>query len=211
MRVWVLMLLLANLVLAGFVYLTETRATVPPPSTDLNADKLRLLPLAADAPTPAATPAAAVGKAAPVACLEWGGIPGNDVQRARDFLAALVLPAGRISERRMEGPTRFWVTIPPAGNAAATVERLKEAGLKDVSLQPDNAISLGIFSSEDGARRTLARVQAKGFDQARIEPRTPQEKEVAITVRDAGSNIAARLDQFKEQIAGTRVRAVACP
>ena len=50
MRAWVLILLLANAVLAGFVYLLETR--VPPrfTSADLNADKLRLLPLPQEKP-----------------------------------------------------------------------------------------------------------------------------------------------------------------
>lgn len=211
MRVWVLILLLANLVLAGFVYLTETRALLPTPNNDLNADKLRLLPFSPDVPPPSTAPSVPVSKPVPAACLEWGGIAANDLQRARALLASLVLPPDRVSERNVEEPARFLVFIPPAGNAAATVARLKDAGLKDVSLQADNTISLGIFSSEESARRMLTRAQSKGFNQVRIEPRNPQSKEVAITVRDGRSDIAARLDQFREQIGGSHVRPIACP
>ena len=210
MRVWVLILLLANVAMAGFVYLWETR--VPPRSTgiDLNADKLRLLPLPQEKPpvSPAADNAARPGVSA---CVEWSSIPGNDLQRARDLMASLALPAERVVERRIEEPTSFWVQIPPTGDAAATVAKIRQAGLKDVSLQPNNTRSLGIFNTEESARRALGLVQAKGFNQARIEPRNRQFKTVALTVRESTADIVNRLGEFKDKIAGSSVRSVDCP
>ena len=91
MRVWVLILLLANVAMAGFVYLWETRVPPRPTSVDLNADKLRLLPLPQEKPLarPIADNTARPGVSA---CVEWSGIPGNDLQRARDLMASLALP-----------------------------------------------------------------------------------------------------------------------
>lgn len=61
--------------------------------------------------------------------------------------------------------TRYWVLLPPSRNPAAAqlvVERLKQAGMKDYYLIPEgpnrNAISLGVFSSQEGARRRVADV-----------------------------------------------------
>ncbi len=45
MKVWVLMLVLANLLLAVVNVASEPRAPPPAPSTDLNADKLRVVAL----------------------------------------------------------------------------------------------------------------------------------------------------------------------
>lgn len=210
MKVWVLILLLANAVLAGFLYLTETRVPATAPNPDLNAGKLRLLLVFHE--KPAIAPVVENGRnGAAFSCVEWSGIAGNDWQRARDLMASLALPAERVVERRIEDAASFWVNIPPAGTAAATVAKIKQAGLKDVSLQPDNAISLGIFNTEESARRALNQVWAKGFSEARVEPRTLHLKAVTLTVREAGADIVNRLDEFKQQVAGSSVRSVECP
>ena len=210
MRVWVLILLLANAVLAGFLYLTEMRVPATAPSSDLNAGNLRLLPVSQE--KPAITSVVENGrKGAAFSCVEWSGIAASDLRRARDLMDSLTLPAERVVERRIEDATSFWVNIPPASTAAATVAKIKQAGLQDVSLQPNNAISLGIFSTEESARRALSQVWAKGFSEARIEPRNLHLKAVTLTVREAGADIVKRLDEFKQQIAGSSVRAVECP
>ena len=210
MRLWLLILLLANFVLAGFVYMSEARAPVRAGATDWNADKLRLLPVLPDKPAPNAA-ADDAAKSAQAACVEWASISVDDFPRARTLVAALALPAGRLVERRIEGPTQFWVFIPPGANPAATVARLKEAGLTDVALQPDNAVSLGLYNSEDGAMRALGQVQVKGVGEARIGPRSLRLKGMALMVREASPEVVSKLGEFKDQFAGSTVHPVACP
>lgn len=206
MRVWVLILLLANLVLAGFAYLSEPRAPLRG-NTDFNADKLRLLPV----PQDKQATSAASDDAGKAACIEWAGISAEDFPRARALVTALALPAGRLVERQIEAPTQFWVVIPPDPNAAATLAGLKEAGWKDVALQADNAVSLGLYNSEDGAKRVLEQAQGKGFGEARVEPRNMRLKGMALTVREASGDVISKLGQFKAQFSGSIVHPVACP
>ena len=97
------------------------------------------------------------------ACVEFSGIPATDAQRAREAFNSLQLGT-RLSERRVEDITRYWVFIPPTNDRRAAESRmaeLRKQGVQDLSIRPDNAISLGVFSSEEAARRFLANIQAR--------------------------------------------------
>lgn len=52
MKIWALILLIANLVLAGVIVAVETRPPTVLPSTDLNVDKLKLVPLPPEPASP---------------------------------------------------------------------------------------------------------------------------------------------------------------
>src|SRR5262249_44076743 len=98
------------------------------------------------------------------ACVEFSGIAAADAQRARDAFNALQLGT-RLAERRVEDITRFWVYIPPARdrkNAENAMANLRKQGVTDMSIRPDNAISLGVFSTEEAARRFMTSLEAKG-------------------------------------------------
>src|SRR5260221_11037822 len=150
MKFWAFLLLIANLGLGVTIYFSETRMAVGPRSPDFNADKMRIVPFEAkqvNGGKPSATANGAATATEPFICVEWGGIGGTDLESARGLLANLA-PNDKVAERRIEEPTRYWVHIPPSGNASAMIARLKASGVKDVFLQPDNAISLGLFGSD---------------------------------------------------------------
>jgi hypothetical protein len=147
------------------------------------------------------------------ACVEFSGIAANDAQRARDAFAALQL-GGRITERRIEEITRHWVFVPPARDrraADATVTQLRRLGLNDVSLRPDNSISLGVFSSEDAARRFLASVEAKGVRGAEEGPLNKELRELVMLIREPDTELVSRLTILQRDYSGSQLRAVACP
>lgn len=206
MKALVLVLLFANVVLAGLIFAAGTQHPGTAASTDFNAEGMRLVPLPPPSPPSQAVSAIAP---APVACIEWSDIAGADLQRAKNLLAPLVA-ADRVVESRVEGPVRFSVYIPTAGNAHLLLSQLKEASVNG-SLQPDNSISLGSFSTEESALRLLTEVKEKGFFQAKAERRNPQVKQASLTVRDPSGELVSRLNELQGQFIGSSVRPMPCP
>jgi hypothetical protein len=147
------------------------------------------------------------------ACVEFSGIAANDAFRAREAFASLQLGA-RVSERRIEEITRYWVFMPPARDRKAAETRMAEIrrqGVSDLSIRPDNAISLGVFSTEEAARRFLTTMEAKGVHGAEQGPFTKELRELVMLVREPDSELVARLTVMQRDFAASQLRAVTCP
>ena len=147
------------------------------------------------------------------ACVEFSGIAGNDIPRAREAFNALQL-GERISERRVEEITRYWVYMPPARDrrsADVNMAQLRRQGVNDMSIRPDNAISLGVFSSEEGARRFMTSLEAKGVKGAESGPFARETREIVMLIREPDTETVARLAVLQRDYAGSQLRAVSCP
>ena len=180
-RALALMLVVANLLLAGWLY---TRSTDPatPGAPPLGASPLVLvaeLPAtpapAVDAPLerlPAVTSDAVVTVDTEADCQALG--PFDDREAALTAAArlnGLGLPA---RPRAVDASERlgFWVHTPPAASreaAAVVVEQLRLAGVRDFYVVIDgddatrNAVSLGVFRQREGAEQQAGRLRAMGF------------------------------------------------
>ena len=147
------------------------------------------------------------------ACVEFSGIAAADAFRAREAFAALQL-GNRMSERRIEEITRYWVFVPPNRDRRAAETRMAEIrrqGVTDLSIRPDNAISLGVFSTEDAARRFLTSIESRGVRGAEQGPFTRDLREVVMLVREPDSELLARLALLQRDFPATQLRAVPCP
>ncbi|HET9653389.1 MAG TPA: hypothetical protein VFP36_14410, partial [Usitatibacter sp.] len=74
-----------------------------------------------------------------------------------------------------------------------------------------NAISLGIFSTEEAARRFLASLQANGIATAEYGPFARDLRELVFLVREPDTELVARLAALQREFGGSQLRAVACP
>jgi SPOR domain len=147
------------------------------------------------------------------ACVEFSGIAAADAARARTAFDAMAL-GDRLSERRVEEISRYWVFIPAVSDRKAAdtaVAQLKRQGVNDVSLRPDNSISLGVFSTEDAAARFLTSLQAKGVKNAEAGPFVRELREIAMIIREPDTETVARLTLLQRDYPGTNLRAVPCP
>jgi hypothetical protein len=88
---------------------------------------------------------------------------------------------------------------------------LRRQGVLDLSIRPDNAISLGVFSTEEAARRFLASIEAKGVKGAEKAPFAKELREVVMLVREPDTETVARLTILQRDYPGTQLRAVPCP
>lgn len=154
-----------------------------------------------------------VASLAGAACVEVSGIAGADIPRAREAFAAFKL-GDRLVERRVEEITRHWVFVPPARDrrsAEVAMAQLRRQGVADMSIRPDNAISLGVFSTEDAARRFLTSLEAKGVKGAEAGPFVREMREIVMLIREPDTETVGRLAVLQRDYADSQLRAVPCP
>lgn len=147
------------------------------------------------------------------ACVEFSGFAAADVARVRDTLGTLRL-GERLVERRVEEITRHWVYVPPAKDrksAEQAAAQLKRQGVTELSIRPDFAISLGVFSTEDAAFRALGALEAKGARNVQVGPFARELRDLVFTIREPDTELVARLTLMQRDLAGTVLKAVACP
>ena len=147
------------------------------------------------------------------ACLEWGAFSGGDAARAARELEPLGLGA-KLAQRRQDEVSGFWVYIPPLASRQAATQKageMKRLGVDEYFVVPDdpkwrNAISLGVFKTEDAAKARLEALSAKGVKSARVGARETQSGKTYFQVREANSTLAAKLNELKQGFSGTEVR-----
>ena len=208
-------LLAANLGLAAFAYLRER---LPNPDAQIvrlqmNADQIRIV-----APRPAPPPAPVALAPAPGVCLEWGSFGAADLPKAQAALEPLAF-GERVRRIEVAVSTSYWVYVPPLKSKAdmdRKASELKERGITDYSLIVDvgrwrYAIALGVFRTEEGAKKHLASMRGKGVRSAQIGEREQRITQSAFLLRDPTEAQSAQLDNLKTGFPGSDLRAVDCP
>lgn len=170
---------------------------------------------AAPAPVTAPTPAIAP---APAVCVEWGSFAGADVARADAAIAALGLAEAAV-QRRVSDGDGYWVHMPPMKTKAEVdrkVGELKALGVADFYVVQDagqwrNAVSLGLFKSEEAADTQLAALRERGVRSAIITRRENFLKQVVFFVRDSGGTTLTRVTELRRDFPASEVKTGACP
>ena len=219
LRLVFFLLLIVNVAVGAYFYLNPSRTSNDVP-VEVNRDKLNIISVtdAAKAKQEAQIVLTARKLAESLsgsACVDFSVKPA-DGARAQTLFAAMQL-GERVDSRNVEEFTRFAVgmTAQKDKKAADTlVANLKKAGVKDVSTIADNAISLGVFSSEEAAKRTLAELEIKAgvlVKGATITPRNPQVKEAVFTIKEPDTTMIARLSLMQRDFEASTLKAVTCP
>lgn len=228
MRALFLLLVLANLVFFAYAHIAREGAggegqisqlQIAPERIKLlqsmgqvSADKPKT-PGKAIPPTPSRT-----ATAAPAACLEWGVFAGPAVAKAEAALAKIELPQAQI-ERTVTDAGGYWVYMPPL-KAKVEVDRkvaeLKKLGVTEFFVVQDagqwrNAISLGIFRTEEAAQAFLSKLKERGVRSAIAARRENFLKQVAFYVREPSDVTVVRLTIIQQEFPGSEIKAGPCP
>ena len=140
-------------------------------------------------------------------------------RRTAAALAALEpLQLGRqLSQRAIDGGPSFWVFIPPLPTRQAAekkVGELRALGLTDFYILNDgpqkNAISLGMFKTEEAANKYHDSIRPRGVNSARVGPRAQSIAQTMLVLRDPQPAQAETLQQLKNDFAGSEVRIGPC-
>jgi hypothetical protein len=212
MRAFFFVLLLANVAFLAYAYFSGPPGTRDSGATvrQITPERIRLL-----TSEQAAAAAARANAASPV-CFEWGAVAASDATRAIAALEAVVKGA-KVVERRVDEPTGWWVYIPPLGRRQAANQRyaeLRKQGIEDVSLLAEDsrfadAVSLGVFSSEDAAAKRLEALKKRGLRDPVMAPRESTATKVFLQARDVPSDLRPRVVELAAAFPGTDVRE--CP
>jgi hypothetical protein len=198
------------------VFLAETKPPAEAPK-EVNPEKLKVVSVVEAARAREET--AAVKKMAELAgggaCIEFGVKPTDAARAQAQFADA---QAGeRVTMRNVEEFTKFSVALPPFSTRKAAgdaIDALKKAGLKELQVMSDNGVSLGVFATEEAARRHYADLEKKASNLVKtavITPRSPVTKEAVFTIREPDTQLVARLTLMQQQFEASTVKAVACP
>lgn len=188
------------------------------PHPPLNEEKIKLLKTPqtylalAPAPSLAAVPAAA-----PSPCLEWGEFSGSDRARAAAALDGLKLGT-LVNQRQVERNSSYWVYIPPRQNRAETekkVAQLKSLGIEEYFIVQEagkwqHTISLGVFKTEDSARKFLEKIREKGVKSATLGERADKLALTLFTLKNPEAEAAAKMVELQNEFPGSELKAVVC-
>jgi hypothetical protein len=156
--------------------------------------------------------------AAPAACLEWGIFAGPGVARAERALASLELPEGQV-ERTVTDAGGYWVYVPPLKNKSEVDRRVRELrnlGITEFFVVQDagqwrNAISLGIFRTDEAAQAFRAGLKQRGLRSASVTRRENFLRQVAFYVREPSEATVARLTAMQQEFPESEMKAGPCP
>ena len=209
MRLLVLIVLLANVAFYVWVqYVPESSsAEAQLMAQQINPEAIRLL---------SASQLAVARKPEPpklVSCVEWSGFSQDDAARAQQAVLMLS-PGAKVSERKLEEITGWWVFMPPQANrqgAAQKVEELKRLGVDEYFIVQEDpkfrfAISLGIFRSEEGAQKKLEQLQGRGVRTARVAPRTTPVNRLSLQLRELQEAAQPGVIELLKDFPGTTIK-----
>jgi len=224
MRTIFLLLVLINLGFFAYAHvMRDGGAASQLPQIEVSPEKIKLLKAssrsAPDKPRPDKGGTAALQGAAgaPSACLEWGIFAGPHVTRADAALVRSGLPQDRI-ERTVTDAGGYWVYIPPLKTKVETdrkIGELKALGILDFFLVQEggqwrNAISLGIFRTDEAAQGFLDKLKERGVRSAVAERRENFLKQIVYQVREPDPSMVAQLAALQQEFPGSELKATPC-
>lgn len=185
-------------------------ASAPAPKTA--AQQPHSAPVAVAVPEPAKAPPPMTAS-----CAEWGEFSGDDLVRAQDVLATLKL-GNDLSQRTVEQDHGYWVYVPPQKSRADVekkIAQLTERGVKDYFVVQEkgkwfNAISLGVFKSEEAAQRYLASLRKKGVRTAKVGERKSKLRYTVFLVKALDSGTTDKLNALQKDFPDSELKVLAC-
>jgi hypothetical protein len=223
MRPLVLLLLLVNLITLAFSQLPRAgvqRVQDTLTQRELHADKVAISDSASVRPAQTIQPEvkqevrtvylAARSEPVPV-CMQWAGIAAQDANRSRTLLDSLGV-AYRIPDDD-QATELYWVSIPGLQTLSAVdslTARLRADGQRNLAVTRKSAegiyaISLGVFRSEESAKRLQERFLRLG---AVV---TPYGTSSTTYIVQASSAIADQIAAAASEFDQTTVKVVDCP
>ncbi len=203
----------------------------PPVQAALNADKVKLAgvnavsaPVSAVPVAASAIPAIAAShvEAAPVppvklSCMEWGEFSGTDLLRVEKALAAIKL-GDRLKSRVVEYTSGYWVYIAPMKSRAEVeqkIAQLKARGVGDYFVVQEagawqNAISLGVFKTEEAAKKYLVKLQAQGVRTASVGERASKLKFTVFALSHLENGLSSQVAALRRDFPDSELKLVPC-
>ena len=214
MRALIVTLVLLNLAVGGYFMWRNSFATISDEGT-LHSDQISLRRTEvsmADKPGPAPR----TETRAEEICVEWRGLPDAEFEHGKDALRSL---AGEQPLSFIESPLMkmYQVVFPPLPSRKAVLAKLgeiKALGIKDaftINEEPlRNGISLGVYDSEELARRRLRELETRGLTGLNVEGKPKQGTGYYFVIKSEQSEVLKQLDKLRQTYPSTTLSRVDC-
>ncbi len=191
-------------------------AVAPVPAVPI-APVVPVVPVASPVVAASATLPAPIVHSAENSCMEWGEFSGTDLTRAEKALAQLKLGA-KLAQRTVEYTHGYWVYLPPFKTHAGRVKKirqLKELGVADYFVVQEsgrwmNAISLGVFKTEEAAKHFQSELNRKGIKSTQVGERASKLKFTVFVLKQMDEEESAQLTAWQKDYAGSELKTVVC-
>ena len=150
-------------------------------------------------------------------CLEWGDFSGADLKLATAKLSEMKL-GKKLDKRQLDQVIRYWVYMPPQKNKAGVerkIAQLKDRGVNDYFVIQEagswrNAISLGVFKTQEAAEKFLKHLRTKDVRTARVGARAGKQKATTFIFKDVAPEIVDSLASLNKDFSGGELISVPC-
>jgi hypothetical protein len=171
--------------------------------------------VAAPVPVPSVVPAPA--PTVKLSCMEWGEFSSADLKRVEAALVPLKL-GDRVKQHVIEHTSAYWVYLAPLKNhskAEQKTAQLKKMGVEDYFIVQEsghwqNAISLGVFRTEEAAKKHLAKLKEQGVKNAKVGERASKLKYTALTLSRLESGLSSQIATLHKEFAESELKLVPC-
>lgn len=209
-------LLVANVAFAGHIYLTHTKPASELP-TEVNRDAMKVISTtdSEKAQKEAGEAKRIVQSLLNAQCMQFSVKPA-DAARAQSLFAEMSL-GDKLTTKNVDEFSRFAIALPiqrDRKTADTVVANLKKANVKDVLIMADNSISLGLFSSEDAAKRVVSDLNTKAATQVKgisITAKNPVAKETIFAIREPDAMLISRVAVMQRDFESSVLKGVECP
>lgn len=150
-------------------------------------------------------------------CAEWGEFSGDDLGHALQALSAMKL-GDKLSQRSVEHNHGYWVYIPPMkrhSEVERKIAQLKERNVKDYFVVQEkgkwlNAISLGVFKTQEAAQRYLATLRTKDVRTAKVGERVSKLKYTVFIMKGLDAGTADKIKTLQKDFPDSELKMSAC-
>ena len=175
---------------------------------------------AAATSAPVASPPVAAAlpvSAKEASCAEWGEFSGDDLLRAQQALEVLKL-GDKLTQRIVEQDHGYWVYIPPMKSRVQIenkIAQLKKYGVKDyfVVLEKGrwlNAISLGVFKSNEAAQKFLATLNTREMGPVKLGIRKSKLRFTVFVMKGLDAGAVDKLNALHKGFTDSEIKVSAC-
>ncbi len=215
-RFFFFVLLIANIAFGAYLYVSATKPSGSAP-IEVNRDAVKVISItdSARAQKEAIEAKTLVQSLVTAQCMQLTVRP-NDATRAQTAFAALQL-GDRLTSKNIEEFTRFAIALPiqrDRKTADTLVANLKKANVKDLLVMTDHSISLGLFSSDEAAKRVVSELEIKIpalIKGITITAKTPVTKETLFAIRDPDAALIAKVAVMQRDFETSVLKGVECP
>jgi hypothetical protein len=197
--------------------LTLSPASTPVPATTATPRVAAPIHSPASAPRPVSAAVAAPALSMALNCAEWGEFSGDDLTRAQQALSLMKL-GDTLTQRSVEHDHGYWVYIPPLkkrANVEKKIAQLKERGIKDYFVVQEkgkwlNAISLGVFRTQEAAQKYIDMLRSKDVRTAKLGERVSKLKYTVFVINDLDSGTTDKLNALQKEFPESELKLSAC-